>query len=120
MSAFLLWALAVVAVTGLVCKFVVMPLILHAGGFGSRVLRITGGEYLVVLVISSLVIGQIVGFIGSKIAIEDKINRTEFLNGYEREAIKAPTRCYEGHSGGSASSGYSNCEHTYVSDMSLT
>lgn len=77
-------------------------------------LHIGPAEFVVALFALGLIVAPVTYHIGSALSINEQLRYEEFYNGVETDAIEYYRDCESGHSGGSESSGHSNCELTYV------
>lgn len=81
---------------------------------------ITWAEFTAVSVLMALVITPSVMLVGKKLSVANIVRYEQFLNGAETKAIDNVVKCQKGSSGGSASSGHSNCTNEYRTGETYT
>ena len=78
--------------------------------------RITWGEYFVVGIALSAIVAPLVSVIGTNLSIGEQLQYKQWLNGVEKEVVDSVIQCNQGYASSySASTGQSNCAHSYVS-----
>jgi len=114
----MLWALliaaAVVAASGLAFKFGI-----DRSRMSSR-LGINWHEFIAGLIAAFLVVMPSVFLVGKAWSTAEALVYQEFYNGVETSATVQVEDCFPGHSGGSSSSGHSNCNYEYRTGETYT
>ena len=110
----LLIAASVVLVSGLAFKYLI-PLI-----FRDYDWHISWREFITGALVALTVVLPATFAIGKAWSTYDALRYEEFYNGVETSATFTVEDCYPGSSGGSASSGRTNCDHEYNTGQSYT
>jgi len=75
--------------------------------------RISVIEFVIVLLIASVVVTPTTLAIGKDLSVSAMLTDKEFYNGYENEPSVHPNPCHAGEKGHDAESGESNCHYSY-------
>lgn len=104
----------VVVLSGFMLKYVI-PLVYTKGAW-----HISWREFVAGTLIACAVVMPVVFTVGKVLVNQDALRYQEFRNGVETSATFTVKDCYPGTSGGSASSGHSNCDYEYKTGETYT